>query len=223
MYPAHRYLAPAASDSFGDYALYPHGVTYPSGTWAPGWTPGDTSQYGYYSSPNFYTDPQLGDMGGFFDVITAPFKLAVKGVKAVGKHVVVPVIKTIPKAAAGFAVGGVPGLIAAGGSSLIATWSKASPQQKQRIEAAVMERIANTSAYGSGPYGDSTSAAADAVWNAALMRGGDIFAGTTTGKRVIRQQIQQRMAPFLLPAALVVGAIVLTQRRPAPRQRRRRR
>ena len=66
-----------------------------------------------------YYDPQLG---GFFDIITAPFKAgakvvsgAAKGVYQVGKFAV----RKIPTAAVGFAAGGPVGAAAAVGASIV--------------------------------------------------------------------------------------------------------
>ena len=212
MYPQTEVIV---GNHLDDYARYPHGVTHPSGTLPALWSPGDTSYanpYGFHA-PNPYYDPELG---GFFDVITAPFKAVVKVGKFVGGKVVIPVVKGLPKIAAGFAVGGIPGVIAAGGATLISAWTKATPQQQARIETAVIEQIANTSPYGTGPYGDSAAIAADAVWRTALGRGGEMIAATPEGRAGIARQaktdIGSYLKPAIIPIALIAGAFILTRK-----------
>lgn len=198
----------------GDYAMFPKGARSPSGTWEAGWDPGDT---GYqdpfaYVSPNFRYDPELG---GIFDVIAAPFKTIGKGAYEFGKTVV----KAAPTAATGLLMGGIPGLIAAGGSSLIAQWTQASPEERARIEAQVVSNIANQSAYGSGAYGDPIQAAASSVWSAARYRAGELIAQTPEGQAAIQRQAglmavekAKGLAPWLLPAAIVGGVLLLARR-----------
>lgn len=187
----------------GDYAMYPRGSAAPSGTWQEDWNPGDTlyADPFAYTSPNYYYDPELG---GFFDVIAAPFKLAAKGVVEVGKTA----IAVAPKAAVGFLTGGIPGVIAAGGTALISRWTKASPEERAQIEAQVMTNIANTDPYGSGQYRTPTQAAADSVWNAALYRGGQMVAATPSGQAAIKQEVLAKIKPFIIPAALIGGVVL---------------
>jgi hypothetical protein len=145
------------------------------------------------------------------------------GVKTVGSTVIkagTSIITSIPKAAAGFVVGGIPGAIAAGGSAAVSKFLAKSPQEQERIrQQLTAQELENRVPAYQQQYPDSISNAATRVYEEAraelLRRGGEAIASTPEGRAAISRTVQadiwtgvKPMLPFI-----AIGAALLLLRK----------